>query len=189
MKFPRPNKTDLKEKFLVGLVMTGCFLPARIFFYTYVSKFWLGSFGLVSIIAVIMVILVKKKKLGVFGVIFERQMFKITHGKWGIFVICVTIIGIMFFTSVLILIDRAERLYNVEVTSFLTMINDPSIQYVLRGNEQKPDFVPSVTFAVMNRILDGWLQHFYIVILVGKLETLGMVLFYRRTFKKLPETK
>ena len=75
--------SDIKEKFIVLAVITGIFLPVRLLFYTYISSHWLGSFGLVSAVSVLMYVLVKKKKLGWFGVLFEKQMGRITKGKAG----------------------------------------------------------------------------------------------------------
>ena len=51
---------NLKEILLVFGVMTGIFLPVRLFFVTYVSDNWWGSFGLISIITVLILILSKK---------------------------------------------------------------------------------------------------------------------------------
>src|SRR3990172_12802223 len=75
------RKQEIVETLIVFAVMTGLLLPVRLVFYTYVSTHWFGSFGLVSAISVLMVVLVKKKKLGRFGQMFENQMRKVQRGK------------------------------------------------------------------------------------------------------------
>src|SRR5574342_745736 len=80
------RRQEIVETMIVFAVMTGPLLPVRLLFYTYVSPHWFGSFGLVSAISILMIVLVKKKKLGRFGGMFENQMSKIHRGKGRIIV-------------------------------------------------------------------------------------------------------
>ena len=73
--------TERMEVVIVFLVMTGIFLPVRFLFVSFVSDHWFGSFGIVSALAIIMVVLSRKGKLGKFGEMFQRQMMKIHTGK------------------------------------------------------------------------------------------------------------
>src|SRR3990170_632266 len=75
------NKNFL-EGFIVFSVMTGVLLPVRLFFVTHISTDWFGSFGIISAISVLMIILTKKGKLGRFGKMFERQMNKLQFQDW-----------------------------------------------------------------------------------------------------------
>ena len=74
------------ESLIVFGVMTGLLLPARLLFVEYVSDNWFGSLGVISAISISLIILVKKKKLGVFGAMFERQIYKFQKGKRGLLV-------------------------------------------------------------------------------------------------------
>ena len=64
------------ESLLFFGIMGGLLLPARLLFVEYVSDDWLGSVGVISIISISIIILAKKEKLGFFGPILERQIFK-----------------------------------------------------------------------------------------------------------------
>ena len=93
---------NILESLLVFSIMAGVLLPARILFVAYVSDNWLGSLGIISAISAVMIILAKKKRLGLFGDMFERQMYKFQKGKRGIVVFAESlfllfILGIMIF--------------------------------------------------------------------------------------------
>ena len=60
--------------------MTGLLLPVRLLFVTFVSDSWIGSFGVISVISISILILAKKGKLGEFGHMFQRQMAEIIEG-------------------------------------------------------------------------------------------------------------
>ncbi|MBA4454911.1 MAG: hypothetical protein H2B05_08270, partial [Nitrosopumilaceae archaeon] len=64
---------SIYETIIVFAVMTGVLLPVRLLFVTFVSDDWLGSFGVISAISVAILVLAKKKKLGEFGNMFQRQ--------------------------------------------------------------------------------------------------------------------
>jgi len=91
------NAQDLKEKFIVSGVFIGLFLPVRILFYTYVSSYWLGSLGLISILAFTMTYLAHKDKLGAFGRIWKKQLSKIAKGKLGTISIFTAIFTLSFY--------------------------------------------------------------------------------------------
>ena len=75
---------DILEGIIVFAVMTAVLLPVRIVFVSYVSDNWFGSFGIISAISAAMIILTKKNKLGKFGRMFSRQMYKFQKGKRAI---------------------------------------------------------------------------------------------------------
>jgi len=52
----------MKESIIVFGVLTGILLPVRLVFVNYFSDDWFGSFGLISIISIAIVILAKKTK-------------------------------------------------------------------------------------------------------------------------------
>ena len=88
------------ESLIVFGVMTGLLLPARLLFVEYISDNWFGSLGIISAISILVIILARKKKLGFFGPMFERQMYKFQKGKRGILVfgeslMVLSILGLM----------------------------------------------------------------------------------------------
>lgn len=199
-KYGRWN--DLKEKLLVGTIMTAVFLPARLLFYTYISPHWLGSFGLVSAIAVLMYVLVKKKKIGWFGTLFEKQMYKITRGKAGKLVFASAIFFLVYFGSTIVLIDRGNTVYLEEkqmvYQEYLEKQNElagktlqENLQQTLDLSKQTEvwagaildfDHVFSILYAIANDMTGGWILHFHTVIFVEQMEIVAMLFFYRYAY-------
>jgi len=178
------NKKDLKEKIIVFGILTASLLPVRIFFYTYVSQHWLGSAGVLSIVALTLFVLAKKKKLGKFGSIFENQMASVTRGKLGKVAFVITILSIAFFAMSLSLIEKANTFYYAEKTQFEQILKGSTHPYRITGNENKIDFIPSVSTAIVNDLTNGWMQHVSILILVGEFEALAVLILYRKGFRK-----
>jgi len=106
------DKKDLKEKIIVLGVTVGLFFPVRIFFSVYVSEHWLGSLGVMSALAILLVVLIKKKKLGWFGIIFEKQMRKTVGGKTGKY-----LIGFAYFSLFIL-----EQLYFLLIEVIIPML-------------------------------------------------------------------
>jgi hypothetical protein len=99
------------ESLIVFGVVGGILLPARLLFVEFVSDDWLGSFGVISILSLAMIFLAKKNKLGFFGSMLERQIFKFQKGKRGILIFAesvflLVILGMMIFT-----IDQGHTIY------------------------------------------------------------------------------
>lgn len=197
------DRQDLKEKLIILGITTGIFLPLRVFFSTYVYDHWLGSLGLVSALGIIFVILIKKNKLGKFGQIFEKQMKKTIGGKTGKYIIGFSILFLVYFGGSLYFIDRGETVYSHDKEIFFKIIST--------GEKFSPEDIPvnelhgpklfvgvdslmwissldyglSVAYAVMNEASDGWLSHLIVVIFVEQLEVLGLLYFYRRTYRQV----
>jgi len=196
-------QNDLKEKFIVFAVMTGVFLPVRLIFYTFISPHWLGSFGLVSAIAALMYVLVKKKRLGWFGRLFEKQMGKITTGKTGKVVFISAIFFLVYFGSTIVLIDRGNTIYLEEKQIILQVFLDSQQVQNAKTFEEKLqsfdfakqtqiwfsaildfDHVFSIIYAVVNDITKGWILHFHTVFFVEQIEIVGMLFFYRFAYRQ-----
>ena len=178
------NNKDLREKVIVLGILTGILLPVRVLFYTYISQYWIGSLGLMSMVAIIMFVLVKKKKLGWFGPMFENQMAHVTRGRMGKIALAITFLSIMFFSISLLLIEQGNTAYLTEKLRFESLFKGSIPSYVLTGNEKRIDFVPSVSTAIVNDLTRGWMEHINILILVGEFEALAVLLFYRKAFKR-----
>ncbi|MGY5152311.1 MAG: hypothetical protein ACW9XA_08590 [Candidatus Nitrosopumilus sp. bin_6a] len=90
------------ESLIVFAIMGGILLPARLLFTEFVSDDWLGSLGVISVISLAVIVLAKKNKLGFFGPMLERQIFKFQKGKRGILIFAesaflLVVLGTMIF--------------------------------------------------------------------------------------------
>ena len=203
------NKNDLKEKLIVIGVTVGLFFPVRIFFSSYVSDYWLGSLGIMSVLAILLVVLIKRNKLGWFGKIFEKQMRKTVGGKTGKYLICFAIFFLAYFGTTLFFIDRGNSVYFDDKEIFLFAIieeggyniNDLS-SYDLIGPQlaaqnglknfdtfSSLDYMFSIAYAVMNDMSEGWLEHIVIVMFIEQIELIGLLVLYRNIFKPISNVK
>ena len=134
------------ESVIVFGGMMGLLLLVRILFVSYVSESWIGSLGLLSAVSLLLLFLAKKKKLGKFGTMFERQMKKIQQGKLGVLVY-----GESIFSIVLILI----------------------LIFAIDGG----------FLAIQNNATNDWLLHILTIALVESIEIVGIMIFYRISFR------
>ena len=109
----------MKQYAVVGLIMLACFLPVRLFFYTYVSQWWLGNLGVMSIIAVVMFILVEKNKLGWFGDWFKNRVRRLVFSR---------IIWVVIFSGLFSICLYGFFLYSIDLVT--SGNNDEAIQFM-----------------------------------------------------------
>jgi len=198
---------DRKEMLIVFGVMMIVMLPVRLIMVEYVSDNWWGSFGAISAIAILMVVLVKKNKLGRFGEMFESQMLKI-HQKglrrkivYGNMIFAITITGLLIFsinvgdTTYLDqkneIIEQAggqealeEKLGNIDelyekITPEQILLALIMIPYLLVV--EFPYF--AALWAIENDYTNGFLLHLSTVGFVEGLEFFGVLMFYRFTMR------
>lgn len=183
--------------------MGGILLPARLLFVEYVSDDWLGSLGVISAISISVIILAKKKKLGFFGPMLERQMYKFQKGKRGLLVVGESVFLLLILGGMIFAIDQGNTTYSD--LKFENMQNSPSTnsaeQVLKKTNELEASdwfagflMIPiafltafpqmSAAIASIDQMLDGWLMHFYTVGFVEYLELLGVLIFYRISFRR-----
>ena len=197
------RKQEIVEMLIVFAVMTGLLLPVRLVFYTYVSTHWFGSFGLVSAISVLMVVLVKKKKLGRFGQMFENQMRKVQRGKRKILAYGQAAFFLLLLGGTILAIELGNSTYldiKTQLLERLEGIDDPQ-KMLAESKKMTPQdwitgfvgFVLAIFFAfpqisallaILNEMYAGWLLHFYTVALVETLEMTGILIFYRITLSR-----
>ena len=190
---------DLKEKLIVFGVISGVFLPTRMVFYNYFSAHWMGSLGLVSSLMFVMILLAHKKKLGRFGDLFLNQLTKTIKGKSGKIAIVFSLVLIAYFGSTLVLIERGNTVYSEEkniVSKILFLnygqdaMNTPEINKIMSlkvgntlidpTNVNYVDQVISMTYAILNDMMGGWMVNLDTILLVEQLEFLGFIVIYRR---------
>ena len=190
------------ESLIVFGVMTGLLLPARLLFVEYVSDNWLGSFGIISAISILIIILARKKKLGFFGPMFERQMYKFQKGKRGLLVIGESLFLLLVLGSMIFAIDQGNSVYSDLKLQTMANSTSTSSEQILESAKQwdASDWfiaflmVPvafltafpqmSAVIASVDQSLDGWLLHFYTVGFVEYLELFGILIFYKISFRK-----
>jgi hypothetical protein len=194
------DRSDIKEKLIILGITTGIFLPIRVLFTAYVSEHWLGSLGLVSAFGLLFVVLIKQNKLGWFGRMFEKQMKKTIGGKTGKYIIFISVLFLIYFGTSLYFIDKGNTVYfeDKEIFSSVMSSNDFTIENipVEKLNGPQPllniagiqwitnfDYALSIAYAIMDDTTDGWLSHFIVVVFVEQLEMIGLLCFYRNTFK------
>lgn len=197
---------NFKEWLVVGLVITGVLLPVRLLFVELVSDNWLGSFGLVSIVSIVILVLVKRNKLGVFGKMFERQLIKTHQGKRRIFTYCIMGMTILYFSFTIGTIELANTYYpnlkSIAVKELQTEIDTSSLTDAMEMikpeaiTENVDDYflafiydfkTIAITNAIINDMSQGFLLHFYTVLLVEEIEIVGILIFYRFTIREKVE--
>ena len=191
------------EPLIVFSIMGGILLPARLLFVEYISDNWLGSLGVITLISIVIIILAKKKKLGFFGPMLERQMFKFQKGKRGVLIIGESMFLLLILGGMIFAIDQGNNVYSdlkmqniqnspspTSAKQILEDTNDWEASDWFMGFLMAPvAFVTafpqmSAAIASIDQSLDGWLMHFYTVGFVEYLELLGILIFYRISFRK-----
>ena len=196
------NKNFL-EGFIVFSVMTGVLLPVRLFFVMYISTDWFGSFGIISAISVLMIILTKKGKLGRFGKMFESQMNNLQKGKRAKIIYGQSIIFLLILGGTIFAIEQGNSVY-VDLKNQLLEEHEEfaNPEEILKKTDelQFQDWIYgivgmflaiffafpqlSAVLAVLNDSLDGWILHFYTVAFVEYLELFGILIFFRISLSK-----
>ena len=180
--------------------MTGLLLPIRLFFVMYVSDNWFGSFGLISVISITVIILTKKRKLGKFGEMFDRQLSKLQHGKRAKIVYGQSILFLLILGGTIFAIEQGNSTYVELKNEILKENEDFSNAGQILAKAEKISFQEwingfigmimaiffafpqlAAVFAVLNDSSDGWVLHFYTVAFVEYMELFGILLLFRFT--------
>lgn len=183
--------------------MTGLLLPARLLFVEFVSDDWLGSFGVITAISLSIIVLAKKKKLGFFGPMLERQIYKFQKGKRGIAIFGESVFLLLVLGTMIVAIDQGNSIhseYMLQNSQNVPMIDSPEKVLEITNEMTPTDWIVgfllapsalltefpkmSAAIASIDQSLDGWLMHFYTVGFVEYLELLGILIFYRVSFKR-----
>lgn len=193
---------DAKEKLIVFGIITAVFLPIRMIFYTYFSTHWIGSLGLVSSLMFMLILLAHKRKLGQFGNLFLKQLTKTIKGKSGKVTIVFSLILIAYFSSTLVWIERGNTIYFHEKnllsqilfsnygTDMMSVSDIDAIMNIHMSNKMIDasnvnyiDQIMSMTYAIVNDKMGGWMVNLDIIFLVEQFEFLGFILIYRKIYE------
>ena len=190
------------ESLIVFGIMGGLLLPARLLFVEYVSDNWFGSLGIIAAISISVIILAKKKKLGFFGPMLERQMYKFQKGKRGLLVFGESVFLLLILGGMIFAIDQGNTVYSDLKIQNIQNTPSQSTEQVLESTKDMDAsdwlsgflMVPmafltafpqmSAAIASIDQMLDGWLLHFYTVGFVEYLELLGVLIFYKISFRR-----
>lgn len=142
--------------------------------------------------------LAHKNKLGRFGDIFVDQMTKTMGGKSGKIAICFSLVLIAYLGSTLIWIERGNTTYFDEkqiVSQLVFSHSDPSPSQVqdmsrilqVHKNDvffvfSRFDQIVSMTYAIMNDVMQGWLVNLNTILLIEQFEVLGLIFLYRKLY-------
>lgn len=192
------DKNDLKEKMLVLGVTAAVFLPLRLFVSQYISDHWLGNLGVASAISISIIILVKKNKLGGFGIAFQNQISKVIWGKPAKFIIIALVFYMVYFGTTILLIDRGNTIYLHDKEFISSYIAGGSLDkklllsltgpvHKIHGVEQIQflDYLFSVSYAMLNDATKGWLVNLHLILFTEQIEVLGLIWFFRKMFKPI----
>lgn len=170
-------------------------------FYAYFSSHWMGSLGLVSSLMFVLIFLAHKQKLGRFGTLFLKQLTKTIKGKSGKIAIAFSLVLIAYFASTLVWIERGNTVYSDEkhlVSQIMFSNYDANkmnlgdlhkIMNIKQGttivdtsNVNYADQIISMTYAIMNDMMGGWMVNLDMILLVEQFEFLGFVVLYRKIY-------
>ncbi|MGQ0605818.1 MAG: hypothetical protein ACT4OD_02540 [Candidatus Nitrosotenuis sp.] len=191
--------TDLREKLVVLGFTASIFLPIRLIVGEYLFDNWFGMLGIASLISVILIILVKKEKLGKLGQIFKKQMTKSLWGKPIKAIILILVLFSAYFGTTILLIDKGNSEYHHDKEIIAKNFADkrfdrgtvsklvgPQIQdHSIIGFTQIQylEYALAISYAILNDSVGGWLVNLHLILFIEQIEILGLLWFYRQTFK------
>lgn len=175
----------------------GILLPIRLAFSEFVSDHWLGNLGIITLTGTILIILVRKNKLGRLGRIFEKQLMSTITGKTGKFIIIASTVFLVYFGTTIMLIERGSTTYSADTGMFYSYITTHSSLENLSTLELQGPFIVShdssilnmffvleyafaITYAMIDEMSKGWVSHLYSVLFVEQIEILALVAFFRK---------
>lgn len=101
----------IKDLLIFFGVTIGVFLPARMFFYEYVTHHTIPNMGVVTAIAFLMIYLIRRGTLGFVGIAFRRQMQRFMARRTFRQVLIISIIINIYLGFVLFYMERGEFYY------------------------------------------------------------------------------
>jgi len=209
MKILKP-KSEIFETIIVFGFLLGILFPIRILFVEYVSDSWFGSLGILTLVYVILIILIRKKKLGRFGNMIAKQLFKIHKGKRRYFVYTNIAISTLFFSMAVYGMETAkDEIYTDKIDVFFNQLpqkdltNPEEAQNYVSTELPKmsPDDIGSavitiiflpftnheqfiVLWGLIDKITDGWFLNLSIVLFAEQLEVIGFLIAIKFIIKE-----
>ncbi|MDE1838527.1 MAG: hypothetical protein KGH87_01270 [Thaumarchaeota archaeon] len=130
-----------------------------------------------------------------------NQMTKTIKGKSGKIAIVFSLVLIAYFASTLVWIERGNTIYSDEKhlissmlfsnydTNKMSSIDIHKIMGIKQGNTMfdvsninYADHIISMTYAIMNDLMGGWMVNLDTILLVEQFEFLGFLVLYRKIY-------
>lgn len=204
------SKNEIFESILVFGFLLGILFPIRLLFVQYIADSWLGSLGVLTLFYVLLIFLIRKNKLGKFGKMIARQLFKIHTGKRRYFVYTNIIIITLFFSSVVYGMETAKGdTYQEKINQILVGIpikslkNTDDVKNYVETEMPKlspSDFIRSffiliflplsnheqyiILWGLTDKMTDGWILNISIVILAEQIEVIGFLITIKFIIKE-----
>ncbi len=189
------NRADLKEKAVILGFTSAIFLPVRLVAGQFLLDHWLGMLGVASAISILLMVLVKKEKLGKIGAIFQRQMTKTLWGKSIRWIVLMLVVFSAYFGTTILLVEKGNTTYladkQIIAQNFASM--DRNIVSQLEGPQTRNiegisqiqflEYFLAISYAMINDATNGWLVNMHWIMFIEQIEILGLLWFYRRAFR------
>jgi len=189
------NRADLKEKAVILGFTSTIFLPVRLVAGQFLLDHWLGMLGVASAISILLMVLVKKEKLGKIGAMFQRQMTKTLWGKSIRWIVLMLVVFSAYFGTTILLVEKGNTTYladkQIIAQNFASM--DRSVVSQLEGPQthntegiaqiQFLEYFLAISYAMINDATNGWLVNMHWIMFIEQIEVLGLLWFYRRAFR------
>ena len=190
------DRTDLKEKAIILGFTSAIFLPVRLLVGQFLLDHWLGMLGIASAVSIVLMVLVKKEKLGKVGIMFKNQMTKTLWGRSAKWIVLTLVVFCAYFGTTILLVEKGNTEYfedkQVIAENFATKLDRDDISR-LQGPQtngiigvtqlQYLEYFLAISYALINDTTDGWLVNLHLIMFVEQIEILGLLWFYRRAFK------
>ena len=204
----KPTIKKYVESTSIAIVLLLVFLPVRLLFVKYISTDWFGSFGLITVISIIILILARKKKLGWFGTAYLKQLYKANRGKRKYLFYTGLILGTYYFMATVYAINlgQSDQAYQEGISQIKQLLPYSNFEDLTKDtqNNLKIEEIPKglllfgyimvmrfdifvVLMSYMNDLSGGWILHFSTVFLIEELEIIGLLVLYKFVIKE-PES-
>lgn len=193
------NTEDIKEKMILVGITAAIFLPLRLLVNEYLFDHWIGNLGVATLISTVLIVLVKKEKLGRLGRIFKNQIAKTLWSRSVKIVICLLVLFMAYFGTTILLVDRGNTLYYDDKVLLSESIAKRSVSQDVLLSLNGPhasgtdmpglaqiqyfEYVFSVSYAMLNDLTHGWLVSLHLIMFMEQIEVLWLLWFFRRYFK------
>jgi hypothetical protein len=189
------NRADLKEKAVILGFTSAIFLPVRLVAGQFLLDHWLGMLGVASAISILLMVLVKKEKLGKIGPIFQRQMTKTLWGKSIRWIVLMLVVFSAYFGTTILLVEKGNTTYladkQIIAQNFASMdrnivsqLDGPQTQNIEGISQiQFLEYFLAISYAMINDATNGWLVNMHWIMFIEQIEVLGLLWFYRRAFR------
>ena len=192
------TRQSILESLFVAGVFLGILFPLRFIFYHYLSHYWIGAFGITSVVMFLILYLSNKGKLGKAGRIIIKRIEKRARGKtvkgliifncfilyfWSLVVVGATYADPIVVSTITkanndMGIKNTQQIFEYAGTHAIT-IQEYILSFLLTFT---PNPISFGMFKVLNVMLGGWLVPTLTILIAEQSESLGVMLYLRYKF-------